>query len=269
MKKQKFLFMAIAMVALLFASCTDPEEPDAPTPTPTPTNNSFPNSMPACAPFVDQIIDGGFENQWFNQTTSFDTYLEYRSTVFTSLNSLHAMLDVPAMQLTQSPITTYCDSVTPHTGRFALKLVTGELRDASHGRLLIPGATAPLDTTYVYQFLTPDEFPDGINVKRPYTARPTVFKGYYRYTPVAGDSASMIVRLYDGDQIIGEGVQMVYNDVNAWTGFDAHINYTSSATPTHISIILSSSAGYNFADLTNCQGQVGSTLWIDDLEFEF
>ncbi len=269
MKKQKFLFMAIAMVALLSASCTDPEEPEQPTPTPTPVNNSFPNSMPACAPFVDQIIDGGFENQWFNQTTSFDTYLEYRSTVFYSLNSLHTLMDIPAMQVTQSPITAHCDSVTPHTGRFALKLVTGELTDASHGRLLIPGAIAPLDTDYVSQFLYSDLYPDGINVKRPYTARPTEFKGYYRYAPVAGDSASMLVRLYDGNQIIGEGVQMVYNDVNAWTQFDAHINYTSSATPTHIAIILSSSAGYNFADLTNCQGQVGSTLWIDDLEFGF
>ena len=255
------------MVALLFVGCTDPEEPDETTSTPTPANNSFPNSMPACAPFVDQIIDGGFETQWFNQTTSFDTYLEYRSSIFYSLNSLHTLLDVPAMQVTQSPITAYCDSVTPYAGRYALKLVTGELKDAAHeDGLLIPGAIAPLDTNYVHQFLYSSE---GINVKRPYTARPTVFKGYYRYAPVAGDSASMTVRLYNGDQIIGEGVQMVYNAVNPWTEFDAHINYTSNATPTHISIVLSSSAGYDFGDLTNCQGQVGSTLWIDDLEFEF
>ena len=94
--------------------------------------------------------------------------------------------------------------------------------------------------------------------------------GYYKYAPVASDSASISVKLYNGSEVIAEGYLLEKNEVNTWTQFEVPMVYSNtSATPTHISIIISASAGYDFADLTNCQGQEGSSLWIDDLEFTF
>lgn len=257
MRKFSFLFLSVAILA--FVGCEDPDEP-----TPTPTDPEEPVSEE----FTKQIVDGGFESCWYSQEMTDETYLEYKSSVFYTLNNLHALIEVPDLMLTSSPITAYRDE-DAHGGNYCMKLVTGVLTDQSKGRLLIPGAIAPLDQNFVYQFLTPSEYPDGINVKREYHEKPEVLKGYYKYIPVAGDSASVSVKLYNGSDVIAEGYFLEKNAVNAWTQFEVPIVYSNSATPTHISIIISASAGYNFADLTHCEGQEGSTLWIDDLGFTF
>ena len=264
MKKIFSIVLMTAIVALLSAGCKDPDEPK---PTPTPVGpTSWPTEAPACDAFTHQIVDGGFENQWFQPQGA--DYLEYQSSVFYTLNSLSVLRDIPAMQVTNAPITSMLDSVTPHSGKYAMKLTTGILRDAANGQLLIPGAIAPLNVNFVDEFLNS---PDGINVKRPYTDKPTSISGYFKYTSVASDSASICVELYNGNTVIARGYFLQKTSVNSWTHFSAPIEYTdyANATPTHISIVVSSSAGYNFADLTNCQGQDGSTLWIDDLELGF
>lgn len=258
MRKLSFLFLSFAVLA--FVGCKDPEKPDDPTPDP---------EEPVSEEFTKQIVDGGFESCWYSQEMTDETYLEYKSSVFYTLNNLHALAEVPDLMLTSSPLTAYRDQ-DAHSGNYCMKLITGVLTDQSKGRLLIPGAIAPLDQNFVYQFLTPSEYPEGINVKREYHEKPNALLGYYKYMPVAGDSASVSVKLYNGSEVIAEGYFLEKNNVNAWTSFQVPIVYSNtSATPSHISIIISSSAGYNFADLTHCQGQEGSTLWIDDLEFTF
>ncbi len=271
MKKILVPLMIAAAFALALVGCKEPE----PEPTPTPGQESG-YVKPDCAPFTKQIVDGGFEDCWYKVKMNNEEYYEYQSSVFYSLNNLHAMLDVPSMMLTSSPITAHRETTDPHSGNVCLKLVTGELTDQSKGRLLIPGAIAPLDENFIDQFLNiSGNYPDGINVKRAYTEKPTAFKGYFKYLPVNGDYGSICVELYNGSQMIARGYQRFDSNVNAWTSFNIPIDYTvnggnySDATPTHISIILSSSGAYNFADLTNCQGEVGSTLWLDDVELDF
>lgn len=266
MKKILSLLLMCAVVTFVSVSCEDPDEPK-PNPTPNPDEpGSWPTEAPACEAFTHQIVDGGFETQWYQPQGS--EYLEYQSSVFYTLNSLSIMRDIPAMQVTNAPITSVLDSETPHSGKYAMKLVTGILRDAANGQLLIPGAIAPLNTNFVDEFLNS---PDGINVKRPYTDKPTSISGYFKYASVAGDSASICVELFNGSTVIARGYFLQKTSASSWTHFTAPIEYTdyASATPTHISIVISSSAGYNFADLTNCKGQDGSTLWIDDLELGF
>ena len=269
MKKTLFPFMFVAALAVTFTGCKDPE------PDPEPETPELGYIKPDCDPFTRQIVDGGFENCWYKQRMSNEVYEEYQSSVLYTLNNLHAMLDVPSMMLTSSPITAYRDTIDPHSGNCCMKLVTGELTDQSKGRLLIPGAIAPLDENFVYQFLHSDEYPNGINVKKAYTEKPTAFKGYFKYKPVNGDYGSIKIELYNGNEVIARGFQSFNSEVSTWSTFNIPIDYTlnggslQTATPTHISIIISSSGAYNFADLTNCQGQVGSTLWIDDIEFEF
>lgn len=257
------LFATLALTAFV-TSCEKEPQP-APQGTDTPTNTEFPTSKPECEPFTKQFVDGGFENCWYWQSTQNNTYLEYQSSVLLSLNMLHALEDmIPG---TTAPFSAHCDSLTPHSGRFAMKLVSGRIHDENNGELFLPGAIAPLNETFINEFLT-----DGnINVKKPYTEKPTALKGYYKYTPVEGDTASVSVKLYNGDEVIAEGSFVEKNTVSGWTEFNIPItgaNYDAT-TPTHISIIISASAGYDFSNLMNCVGKEGSTLWIDDFELIF
>ena len=264
MKKLLTILFVIFALAAFVTSCEKEPQP-APQGTDTPTNTEFPTSKPECAPFTKQFVDGGFENCWYWQSTQNNTYLEYQSSVLLSLNMLHALEDmIPG---TTAPFSAFCDSLTPHSGRFAMKLVSGRIHDDNNGELFLPGAIAPLNETFISEFLS-----DGnINVKKPYTEKPTALKGYYKYTPVEGDTASVSVKLYNGDEVIAEGTFVEKNTVSGWTEFNIPItgaNY-DAVTPTHISIIISASAGYDFSNLMNCVGKEGSTLWIDDFELVF
>lgn len=263
MRKLFVFLFAVLTCAIFFASCEKEPEPDPVKP--TPSNTEFPTTKPDCAPFTKDIVDGGFESCWYWQATQNDNYLEYQSSVLMSLNMLHALEDmIPG---TTAPVTAYCDSLTPHSGKFAMKLVSGRIHDEQNGELFLPGAMAPLNERFIDEFLS-----DGnINVKRPYTEKPTAIKGYYKYAPVDGDAGSVTVTLYSGDNVIAEGTFIESNTVGNWTEFNIPItgeNYANS-TPTHISIIVSASANYNFADLLSCTGKEGSTLWLDDLELVF
>ena len=263
MRKLFTVLFAVFACIVFFASCEKEPEPDPVKP--TPSNTEFPTSKPDCAPFTKEIVDGGFESCWYWQSTQNDTYLEYQSSVLMSLNMLHALEDmIPG---TTAPISAFCDSLTPHSGKYAMKLVSGRIHDEQNGELFLPGAMAPLNENFIDEFLN-----DGnISVKRPYTEKPTAIKGYYKYAPVDGDAGSITVTLYNGDNVIAEGTLSESNTVGEWTAFNIPItgeNYATT-TPTHISIIFSASEGYNFADLLSCTGKEGSALWLDDVEFVF
>lgn len=263
--KKLFAFMFVsAVMAASFISCEKEPQPEKPQNN-TPTHTDFPTSKPECAAFTKEFVDGGFESCWYWQSTQNDTYLEYQSSVLLSLNMLHALEDmIPG---TTAPFSAFCDSVTPHSGNYAMKLVSGRIHDDNVGELFLPGAIAPLNESFISEFLS-DGF---INVKKPYTEKPTAIKGYYKYVPVSDDIASIRVILYNGDEVIAEGELTQSNTIENWAAFNIPItgeNY-ASATPTHISIIFSASANYDFADLANCTGKEGSTLWLDDIELVF
>ena len=152
MKKLMIAMLLCLAVIFMAASCDKPEPPK-PDPTPVDTTDTdLGFTKPTCEAFVRDIVDGGFEDCWYKQEMSNEIYVEYQSSVFYSLNSLHALLDVQSMMLTSSPITAYRDKSDPHSGKSCMKLVTGLLTDGQ-GSLLIPGAMAPLDENFVDQFL--------------------------------------------------------------------------------------------------------------------
>jgi hypothetical protein len=103
----------------------------------------------------------------------------------------------------------------------------------------------------------------------PFTARPTSFRGWYKYSPVNGDSCAVYAWLtkWNGAARDTIGIALLANysqAVSAWTAFDLPFVYRSAAAPDSISIVCASSfAGQSLA------GQVGSTLWVDDLEIVF
>lgn len=249
MKTNKILWIALAITTVFtFTSC-DPDDPEPPINpnTPNPVDSTF-----------SQIPDGGFETGWSTQTADAGQYLEYQTAAFYTLNSLHAF---PNALHIDGPITSIRDG-NAHTGNYAMKLKTDTLHSAQL-TILIPGAMGTLSTNYINDFLNSG---GSVNIRKPYTDSPTAFSGFYKYTPIAGDSASISVVLYNNNTVVASGLLKEKNAVDEWTPFNVPINYVSATAPTHIEIICSASAGYDFNDLQHCQGQVNSTLYLDDIE---
>ena len=98
----------------------------------------------------------------------------------------------------------------------------------------------------------------------PYTARPTTFSGWYKYTSVAQDSCILYAWLtkWNGSarDTVGIALMKEYNTVSTWTEFVLPFVYHSNDTPDSISSVFTSSANGE-----NLQGQAGSSLWVDDL----
>jgi hypothetical protein len=106
----------------------------------------------------------------------------------------------------------------------------------------------------------------------PFTSRPLAIKGWHKYIPVNGDSAAIEVRLEKNGTVLGSGEKVIYNTVSDWAQFNIPITYTSTETPDTIVVIFASSGNYDFtslATLMQCQGQIGSELYLDDIEFDY
>lgn len=104
----------------------------------------------------------------------------------------------------------------------------------------------------------------------PFTGRPYSMKGWYKYTSVNNDSSSIYIRLTKWNsttntrETVGFKEIRSYTSVATYTPFELVVDYTSSVTPDSITIVYSASAG---AEQGN--GQVGSSLWIDDVTLEY
>lgn len=104
----------------------------------------------------------------------------------------------------------------------------------------------------------------------PFTGRPTSLKGWYKYTSVNNDSSSIYVKLTKWNSstntrdVVGFIEKRDYSSVNAYTPFELVINYTSTDTPDSITVVFSASAGAE-----QNKGEVGSSLWIDDVSLNY
>lgn len=145
-----------------------------------------------------------------------------------------------------------------HSGSYAAKLTTRQW-----GTLTIPGLLLSGEFNIQNQnFLVQGQ---------PFTQVPTSFRGWYKFSPEGGDSAAiaaLLVRWNTGTQrrdTIGLAVLSVLDSVSNWTMFDLpFVFWQTGVTPDSILVALVSSG-----DGQNFNGQVGSTLWIDDLELDY
>lgn len=211
------------------------------------------------------IPDGHFENWTTDKAEDGSTYDELGNPFWTSLNQLASL---PASMFT-GPVTMYKETGrSGQNGDYAPKLVANEMLYGDSGMIFLPGVIGTLDV--VFDKLT-------ARTGRAFTSRPKAIKGYMKYFPVDGDSASIYVGLTRYDEEAGMRqrvafVDEVYKDtISEWTEFNLPIRYLNNATPDTLVLFFVSSAGYDrkFERLMHCQGQLGSTLWVDDVEFVY
>ena len=158
-----------------------------------------------------------------------------------------------------NPVTTFPSS-DAKSGPIAVKMESGSIV----GSLFVAGiiATGTFDANA--------SIGENLLLGTPFTGRPISLKGFYKYAPVNGDSADLYVALTkwntttnQRDTIAQKGYRE-YSNIATYTPFELMLEYTSAATPDSIVVIFTSSAGGEVF-----QGQVGSTMHVDNLSFTY
>jgi hypothetical protein len=144
-----------------------------------------------------------------------------------------------------------------HSGELAARLETVQWGDFLISGLLSSG-----------EFVFEEPF---IKQGRPFSDKPSKFKGWYKYTPVQGDSAgigAILTRYNTSTQqkdTIADAVIAVSSNITSYTEFVIDFEYTiPDLTPDTIIVVFTSSG-----DASNLQGQDGSVLIIDDIILEY
>jgi hypothetical protein len=200
----------------------------------------------------DWMTFNSFGNDYFNPAGGF-------------LQSLNELAALPAAAGGPGPMTvdTVRDCVQ---GIYAAKLVSGSFNPLG-SPIFIPGyiGSSVLDIPNATIYLG-----------KPYTLRPERFQGYYKYSPVGGDSALVQVMLSRYNSGAGKRDTLsfdriiIHSAVPVYTQIDFPLNYLDTLnTPDTLILVFASSAGVNFQVLDGSHGQVGSTMWVDDLKFVF
>ena len=213
------------------------------------------------------FIDGKFENCWekfTNPTPGKSDYWDFKDNYFlTTLNSLHELEgDMGDAPLTAYRIYQEFENANVYEGLSSLKLVSKPMTLGTE-TIFLPGVAATLRISLS---------PMGCTLGKPFTAKPTVLKGYCKYIPVNGDSAAIEIRLQKKGVVLGGGKQVITEGIPNWTEFTVPISYQSDETPDTIVVIFTASGKYDFTNidsLMNCKGQSGSALYLDNIEYDY
>ena len=215
---------------------------------------------------AQDIPDGGFEN-WQHRPGG-GGYWDYETDMLMTLNGLYEMDGVEMFTY----LTAFREEENVHSGNYAMRLTSVRFASTDGtGGIFVPGALATLNEPvgghdYVSDFLELGV----INLKEAFSFKPWRLTGYYRYTPVAGDSASIDMKFYFGNTPQSTCEKFIIHETSEWTAFDIATGLENSYFDVDMmSMVFSASANYNFDNLEECDGQVGSTLWLDDLAFRY
>ncbi len=201
--------------------------------------------------FAQTISEPDLEN-WTQKGTSPNLWEDPATNFWGTLNGLVAL---PSTLGGPGPVT--CEKVTDaYHGLYAAKLMSKQFY-----AIFIPGlmGTSTLDIPG-----------STIHLGRPWTLRPDRFSGYYKYAPVNGDSAAIVIMMskwnpaLNAKDTLGFGKMQITATVSTYTPFDVNVNWYDTITqPDSITLLTVSSAGFNMQNLQGGVGQVNSALWID------
>ena len=213
------------------------------------------------------IANGTFDNWTSKSTISKGNYWDLAApTSSFYLCTLNQLFELEGDQ-GDCPLTAFrVENEDSVVSNYALRLISAATIFGNE-TVFMPGAIGTWETSgnnIATEFLD-----DGsIDTYKPFTSRPVSVKGYAWYFPVGGDSASVEIVLKKGNTQVGYG-RLVINASSEYEAFECPITYTSTEAPTLIQLIVSASAAYNFSDMLHCNGQAGSTLYVDELELNY
>lgn len=201
--------------------------------------------------FAQQLPNNSFET-WEPQLNG--TYEEPGGNWWATLNFLRGF--GPTAPVTVKKTT------DAQAGQYAAEITTGEFGSFTIPGLLVSGEVGELNL---------QNPTDIIKRGKPFTAMPASISGYYKYSPVNGDSAVVNAMLTKYNTATSKrdtlafAEKLFYSNVGSYTAFNADFNYTiPDVTPDTIIVVLVSSAGAQ-----SLAGQVGSKLFVDNLELSY
>ncbi|MBI5539777.1 MAG: PCMD domain-containing protein [Bacteroidia bacterium] len=207
-------------------------------------------------------IPGGCLDQWVTVGADGSTWIEPGGDFLRTLNELSSM---PPEIGGPGPVTVV-ETTDSYSGK-AAKLTTKIFHPLPTTNIVLPGMLGATRLDIPNQT---------IHIGKPYTFKPVKFQGYYKYQPVNGDSALVLILLSKYNSGTGKRdtigyVRQTYTAaITTYTKIELPIYYYPahiSETPDSLSLIIISSAGLNLQSLTQCTGQDGSTLWMDEISF--
>jgi hypothetical protein len=243
------LLVGVLAFISIQADCKKDPPPDDPPEEPTYTCTS-------------NVTDGCMDD-WKTISTADGDYMEPMGGYLQTLNELSSL---PPAAGGPGPVT--CDTVTDCVqGKYAARLTSKNFHLMEGVDIFIPG----------YVGASVLDIPGAtIHLGKPYALRPQKLQAYYKYTPSGSDSAMIQitltkynVALSKRDTIVNDRI-FVKSAVASYTLFDHTLNYLDpTAVPDTMALIFAASGGIDFNDLQGCAGQIGSTLWVDDVKFIF
>ena len=162
-----------------------------------------------------------------------------------------------ALKLLGGPVTV-SKTTDAHGGTYAAKLTSAQWNTILLPGLLVSGDFDANSSTFLI-------------TGQPFTDRPSTFRGWYKYFPANGDSAGIAALLTRWDaangrrDTLGIAAIVLYDTVASYTEYALPFLYASlTVPPDSLTLALVASQGGN-----NFIGQPGSTLYADDLSFDY
>jgi hypothetical protein len=204
--------------------------------------------------------EGSFET-WTTETGHYGEYDDYKTEFFCTLNSLYGLKNEPQGAADR---TAWKDGNARH-GQCCIKLVSGKVPVGED--IFLPGMVGTLSEEYVEEYLSEDR--EVVLVRDWAYDTPHALRGWYKYKPVNKDSAFIEIGFSNfGDGFIER--MIIKETVEYWTEFIIPIpkKYQDKEYG-EFRLLFVASADVDFQEMTNCHGQLGSTLWIDNISLDY
>lgn len=213
-----------------------------------------------CTLVAQQMTDSSFET-WENKNGFYGDYFDFITDYFCTLNELHSLQNDAG----SGDLTAFRDG-NAQNGNWCAKLVTGKYPLGSD--ILLPGIVGTLQQDFIEYYLTHNT----VIVTSDWQGYPVprALEGYFKYAPVNGDSAVIELGLYEyGDSLHLEQLK-IFGNTDVWTPFSVNIPQQFwNSNMNEIRLLFVASADYDFGNLIDCQGQYGSTLWVDNITLRY
>ncbi|MCL2167718.1 MAG: T9SS type A sorting domain-containing protein [Lentimicrobiaceae bacterium] len=211
-----------------------------------------------------QLPESSFE-KWEDKTSPYyGPYLEFETEYFYTLNSLFRLQnDAGAANRTAWR---EGNGAQQH-GTYCIRLTSGRVAVGT-GYVFLPGMVGTISQGFVNEFL--NQGGEVTTIKAWEYDTPHLLEGYYKYQPVAGDSALIEIGFYNYSGEVFAAKKIIKETVNEWTHFSVPIpeQYWNDVF-LNIRVLFVASAGVNFEDLDECDGQLESTLWVDNISLNY
>ena len=232
--------------------------------------------------YGDFEADGWTERAGYSSPSSSQTDMTFSD--FTKSNHLRTLNILKTLSrdvFGPGPLTAFRETGDKFDGYSSIRLRTDTFRFGSD-LLIIPGAigTITIDVANVKGEIEDDFL---------CFERPVYLKGAYKYTPInyapaqvtaandkgykakEKDSARIEIVFKDhAGNIVGQNAKIISEATSDYVEFSLPIVSTGNTNfISYITIVCAASGDYDFADLFNCKGNVGSTLYLDNLELDY